>query len=34
MGHANTNLVFITEAEFQRLTQERKDKAAAGQRSY
>jgi len=34
MGHANTNLVFITEAEYQRLTQERKDKAAAGQRSY
>jgi len=31
---SNTNLVFITEAEYQRLTQERKDKAAAGQRSY
>jgi hypothetical protein len=35
MGHANTNLVFITETEYQRLTQERKNKAnAAGQRSY
>ncbi len=29
MGHANTNLVFITEADYKRITEQRQKKAIA-----